>query len=116
MGRVRFLSKWPYLNPEAKEPLRRHALFVCSRESLGNPDLDQGLSGHTKTICLEIQSGNHPRWEIHIDPLGLVPRSNGLGQIEIRKNIFFSFVKNLVQLFSCHNKSFLRFLGLALQK
>lgn len=94
----------------------RSTLFFCSSQSLRNPDFNQRLSWNTKTVRFKIQAGNHPRWKIDINPLGFVPWPNGLGQIEIRKNIFFSFVKNLVQLFSCHNMFSLRFLGLASRK
>jgi len=91
-------------------------LFSCSSQPLRNPDFNQRLSWNTKTVCFEIQSGNHPRWKIDINPLGLVSWPNGLGQIQVRQNIFLSFFKNLVQLFSCHNMSSLRSLGLASRK
>ena len=54
--------------------------YSCDRffKFFGEPQLDHGLAGHAQPMRLAVEGMNHPDGKIHIDPLLLAIRTNGL--------------------------------------
>jgi hypothetical protein len=65
-------------------------------EMLSNPDLDEGLSRHTKTTSLTIKTINHPHREIHIDPFLFLAGPERFREIQIVIDVDFPIIENFI--------------------
>ena len=75
-------------------------------QSFGDPDFDEGLPGHAQPVRLEVETGDHPRRKIDVDPLGEVAGAHCLRQVEVGQNVLFAVGENFIQFFRCHKVAF----------
>jgi hypothetical protein len=91
------------LNPLQHRRSSSRLLF----QSLGDPHLNDGLAGDSKTTGLFVQGADHPGGEVHIHASLLLVDPFGTGQIEALGDIF-SLVELPVEILSFHTNLFLR--------
>ncbi len=68
-------------------------------ESFRDPELYQGLTGHSDTPGFSVEGVYHPDGEVHVDAFLLKDRPSGIGEVQMLRNAVTG-IELLVELLS----------------